>query len=392
MKFTTIAGADRPGTYSLRNNLYLVVQKSGSKSWVFRYRQPGTTINLGLGSATGEGKFKVTITQARQQADRFRVMLADGKDPRSETRRAKAGETFRELLDALLKSLSKGWKGSDQERQWRKSLDKHAAELLPMRVATISLQDVLRVLRPKWGTETMARVQDRIEKVLQTAVAMGLVKENVARWDGHLSTMLAPKPGKKAKDSHAALAYDALPAFIARVASHQGMAAKALTFTILTAARTDEAREMKWSEVDLDKALWTVPAERMKAGVEHIVPLSAQAVELLRSIARQPGNDFVFHGKKPGQSLGATALSDKLEELGFKGQVTVHGFRSTFADWAGDMTTCDKETREHCLAHQLDAVTGAYRRGTAITKRRTLMQGYADYAYGVSNVATLRAA
>lgn len=391
-QFTSIAAATAPGAYRHGNNLRLIVGKTGSKSWVLRFRSSGV-VQMGLGSAT-----TLSADRARRMANKLLGMVAEGTDPRIERRRAKHGDTFQQVLDRLLASKSTAWKGDLQQAQWRASLRDHAGKLLPMRVTQITVDHVLSVLHPIWGSETAARVQDRIEKVLAAAKSERLILDNVAQWKGNLQNLLTAKPAKKkaADEHHAALPYADLPALVLRLLACAGNGAKALLFCILTATRTDETRLARKSEIDRAAKLWTIPAERMKAGVQHIVPLSDQAMQIVDALWDQPG-DLLFTGKD-GKALGATALADKLCKgsdkggLGFKGIATVHGMRSAFSDFIGDMTSFDAETREHCLAHQLDAVEGSYRRASAVAKRRAAMQVWANYCFGISKVVTLQLA
>lgn len=386
-----------PGRYADARNLYLNVSPTGAKSWVFLWQANGRQRELGLGSFTGAGSTtSLSLTQARLAADAVRVQIAAGIDPIAFKQQARlASVTFGELLDEKLATLSKDWKAKgesiEQETEWRRSLNLHAAKLIKQQAGRITREDVLAVLKPIWVAKgpTAERVRYRIEKVLDLAIAKGAHPgPNPATFAGFLAEHLGKKASKAKADSHAALPYDEMPGFMAKLLPLKGTASKGLAFTILTATRTDEARLARWPEIDLDKGLWVIPADRMKAGVEHIVPLSTAAIELLRSIPRLVGNDHVFTGKIEGSAVGPTAFSDKLTDpakkggLGLKGKATVHGMRSTFSDWVGDCTTFAKEDREFCLAHGLDAVEGAYRRATAVEKRRAIMQAWANYCEG----------
>ncbi|MER9336038.1 integrase arm-type DNA-binding domain-containing protein [Mesorhizobium sp. M0293] len=401
------ASQPAPGRYADARNLYLNVSPTGAKSWVFLWQANGRQRELGLGSYTGAGSTtSLSLKQARLAADAARVQIAAGIDPIAAKVQARlASVTFEALLDEKLATLSKDWKAKgesiEQEDEWRRSLKNHAGKLMPMQAGRINRDDVLAVLKPIWiakGT-TAERVRYRIEKVLDLAIAKGAhAGPNPAAYAGYLAEHLGKKASKAKADSHAALPYAEVPGFMAKLLPLKGTASKGLAFTILTATRTDETRLARWSEIDLDKGLWAIPAERMKAGVEHIVPLSTTAINLLRSVPRLVGNDFVFTGKIEGSAVGATAFSDKLTDpvkkggLGLKGRATVHGFRSTFSDWVGDETTFAKEDREFCLAHGLDAVEGAYRRATAVEKRRAIMQAWANYCEGKTSVVALQVA
>jgi len=404
MKLTAkqIASITKPGRHSDGRNLYLNVTPTGAKSWLFMWKADGRRIEMGLGSATGAGAaFSLSLPQARLKADAARMMLAAGINPLEAKIAAKVSTlTFAQVMEMKISTLKADWKVSADgtclnEIEWRASLTKHAAALLPMQVGRISTAEVYAVLKPIWPTirVTAERVRYRIEQVLELAAAKGLRAgmENAATYKGYLAEHLGKKRAGKAAH-HAALAYAKVPAFMARLLAHKGMAARALAFLTLTAVRTDEARLMKRAEVDLATGLWTIPAERMKAGVEHIVPLSSAALAVLAALPEVIGNDYMFPGAKAGAPLGATALSDKLEEMGLKGEATVHGMRSAFRDWCGDkLRGFESADFEACLAHGLDATEGAYRRQTAVEKRAEIMQAWANYTEGRDNVVRLAA-
>lgn len=398
-----IASITKPGRHSDGRNLYLNVTATGAKSWLFMWKTGGgKRVEMGLGSATGAGAaFSLTLTQARLKADAARAMLAAGINPLEAKIAAKVSTlTFCQLMEMKIATLKADWKVSADgtclnEIEWRSSLTKHAAALLPMQAGKIGTAEVYAVLKPIWPTirVTAERVRYRIEQVLELAAAKGQRNgmDNAAAYKGYLAEHLGKKRSA-AQAHHAALAYAKVPAFMQRLLTHKGHAAKALAFLTLTAVRTDEARLMKRSEVDFATGLWTIPAERMKAGVKHIVPLSTAALELLASMPELIGNDFMFPGAKAGAALGPTALSDKLEELGLKGEATVHGMRSAFRDWCGDkLRGYANGDFEACLAHGLDATEGAYRRESAVEKRGEIMQAWANYCAGRDNVVRLAA-
>lgn len=414
MKLTaaTVNATLKAGRHSDGRNLYLSVSPTGGKSWLFIWRaENGKQRELGLGSFTGAGSTTaLSLKEARLAADMARMQIAAGIDPiEAKVAAKRTTVTFASLMaDAItaFKGNAKdGWKVvngvCEQEAEWTRSLTTHAASLMTKQAGRIGDAEVVAVLKPIWFTipVTAERVRYRIEKIMAVAISRKVCSgENPARYEGHIENLVGKRPTKKGQDNHAALHYDAAPALVAKLLASKGTAAKGLAFTILTATRTDEARLARWSEVDLDKGLWTIPAERMKAGVEHIVPLSTTAIDLLVSLGRTVGNDFVFTGQKEGSAVGATAFSDKLTDpvkkggLGLKGQATVHGMRSTFSDWVGDETSFAKEDREFCLAHGLDAVEGAYRRASAVKKRRAIMQAWANYCEGKGNVVALQVA
>lgn len=400
------------GRYSDGRNLYLSVSPTGSKSWVFMWAQQGRQRELGLGSYTGAGRaVSVSLKQARLAADAVRVQLAAGIDPIAAKRSVVlSATTFGDVMEMEIAKQRVDWKVKDgvceQEIEWRRSLTTHASGLIRLAVGRVDVNAVLKVLKPIWADipVTAERVRYRIEKIMDTATAKGMFTgENPARYKGHIEVHLGKRPSKKSKGenrkgSHAALHYDAIPGFMAKLLPLKGNASKALAFTTLTAVRTDEARLAQWSEFNLDAGLWVIPAERMKAGVAHVVPLSTTALELLASMPRVAGNPFVFFGKKDGETIGATAMADKLTDpakkggMGYAGTATVHGMRSSFRDWVGDKTHFASDDAELCLAHGLDATEGAYRRETAVEKRRAIMQAWADYCEGKSNVVALAVA
>ena len=275
--------------------------------------------------------------------------------------------------------LESQWRNDKHRAQWRMTLKAYAADLRPLTLDAITTERVLGVLQPIWAEkpETASRLRGRLERVLDAAKARGLrTGENPARWRGHLDHLL-PKRQKLTRGHHRALPYSDLPAFMAELRDRTAPAARTLEFLILTAARTSEALGARWGEVDLAAKVWTVPAERMKAGRQHRVPLSARAVELL-SEAR-PADAFVFPGIVEGSPLSSGAMERVLDRMGVA--VTVHGFRSTFRDWCGEASTFPRELAEAALAHTVgDETERAYRRGDALEKRRKLMDAWARYA------------
>jgi integrase len=367
-----------PGRYSdgTVKGLMLVVRDNGSRAWVLRYQIGGRRRDMGLGPYP-----EVGLADAREKAlDARRLIKRDGKDPITERGRAKV-KTFKEAAKALIESKKSGWRNAKHAAQWSSTLETYAyPKLGALGVQTVDTDAVLDVLRPIWTTktETASRVRQRIEAVLDYATAIRARSgENPARWKGHLDNLL-PKPSKvRTVKHHAALDWRQAPAFMAELAKRQGIDARALAFTILTVARSGEVRGMKWREVDLDDAVWTVPPDRIKAGREHRVPLQPAAIALLGD----PGepDELVFPSPiKAGKPLSDATLAAVLERMGVG--VTVHGFRSTFRDWAGETTAHAREVVEAALAHRLkDKAEAAYARGDLFQKRRKLMQDWADY-------------
>jgi integrase len=295
--------------------------------------------------------------------------------------------TFAQVADIYIAAHEPSWRNAQHRYQWRKTLSTYAAPILGrLPVAEIEVGDVMRVLEPMWRgkTETAARLRGRIEAVLDYATARGWRSgENPARWRGHLANLL-PAPSKIAKvNHHPALLWRDIGAFMGRLAKDDGVSALALQFVILTAARTGEVIGARWSEMDLGLAVWTVPAERMKAGREHRVPLSDQALAVLRVVAKLRTNPradgFVFPGGKPGKPLSSMALLMLLRRMA-RGDLTTHGFRSTFRDWCAEATNYPREVAEAALAHALrDKTEAAYQRGDLMEKRRCLMEEWAVF-------------
>lgn len=355
------------GYHADGGGLYLLVSPTGSRSWVLRYQLNGRRREMGLGSAALYG-----LADARQRALEARRLLADGIDPITAraSARAATGRTWGQAVDAFIESHRHGWKNDAQADQWRQSLRDHGPDpALP--VAAIDTALVLNTLRRIWTTktETAARVRGRIERVWDAERVAGTVAgDNPAQWRGHLDKLL-PKPAKVAKVRHfAAMPYADAPAFWQSLGQRKGLARDALRFTILTAARTGEVTGLSASEIDGD--LWTVPGERMKAGREHTVPLVPAALEIL---ARHP-NGF------PLSANGMLALLQRPPPKGYGLPYTVHGFRSTFRDWAAETTAFPGDVVEMALAHTIrDKTEAAYRRGQLLTKRRELMEAWADY-------------
>jgi integrase len=376
----TVQNATKPGLHPDGAGLYLKVDPGGSKSWVFRFTRSHKTRYFGLGSAR-----VISLANARGLAAKARQDLEQNKDPIEARKQIEAQERladarsmkFRECAEALIGSREAGWKNPKHRQQWRNTLKTYVYPKLGHRaVSRISTDDVLEVLQPIWTMkpETASRVRGRIETILDAAKARGAREgENPARWRGHLANLL-PKPSKVARvEHHAALPFGDIPAFMAEVRKEEGLAPRALEFVILTAARTTEGLEARWTEIDLFQKQWTVPGERMKGGEEHRVPLSSRAIEILKELEALKQNEFVFPGMKPGRPLSNMSLLMLLRRMKRK-DITVHGFRSTFRDWAAETTIFPNFVVEMALAHAVEnKVEGAYRRGDLFAKRRKLM-------------------
>ena len=285
------------------------------------------------------------------------------------------------MADQVRETLSAGFRNEKHKAQWKSTLATYAAPLRDKPVDTITTDDVLAILKPIWTTkpETASRVRGRIEKVLDAAKAKGFREgENPARWRGHLDHLL-PRPSKLARGHHAAMPYDEVAAFVAELREREAIAALALELCILTAARSGEILGMRWDEIDLDKKIWTVPAHRMKAGREHRVPLSQRATAILVRLSEHRSGDFVFPGQRRDKPLSNMAMEMMLRRMKIE-NATVHGFRSSFRDWAGNETGYPRELIETALAHVIgDKAEQAYRRSDALEKRRKLMEAWAGY-------------
>jgi integrase len=366
----------KAGKYSDGGNLYLIVSPSGSSKWVLRFTWRGRAREMGLGSAT-----VVSLADAREKAAAARRKLAQGLNPIDDRKRNDGIPTFGEMADSVREALSAGFRNEKHKAQWKNTLATYAASLRSKPVDAVGTDDVLTVLKPIWTekAETASRLRGRIEKVLDAAKAKGFREgENPARWRGHLDHLL-PRPSKLSRGHHAAMLYEEVAGFIAELRKRESPTALALEFCILTAARSGEVLGARWSEIDLAKKIWAVPANRMKAGREHRVPLSGRAVSILRQLAELNTGEFVFPGRKPKKPLSDTAMKMVLRRMRVEG-TTVHGFRSSFRDWAGNVTNFPREVTETALAHVIgDKAEQAYRRGDALDKRRKLMDAWAAY-------------
>ena len=383
-----VAALNAPGRYADGGNLYLQVDAGNRKRWVVLARIGGKRAELGVGSARD-----VDLKQARKRAGELLVRIAAGEDPRVKAESIPAPDavagpvkpkTFREAAEAHIDAHEVGWKNAKHRQQWRNTLATYVYPAMGEKpVSEIATADVMAVLEPIWNAkpETAGRVRGRIETILDSAKARGeRYGENPARLHGHIAAML-PKRSRLTRGHHTAMSYESVPAFVSRLNDREASAALALEFLILTAARTGEVLGAKWGEIDLAKAIWTVPAERMKAGRQHEVPLSPRALAILRKV--QPSGDtidptaLVFLAPRGG-SLSGMAMSMLLRRM--EVPVTVHGFRSSFRDWAAEMTHYAREVCEGALAHaNPDKVEAAYRRSTLLEKRRAMMDDWATY-------------
>ena len=309
----------KTGKYSDGNNLYLVVSRSGSRKWVLRFTWRGQGKEMGLGSASS-----VTLSGAREKAASAVRVLEAGQNPILLRKRTGGIPTFGEMADEVIAALSFGFRNQKHRAQWTSTLATYAAPLRTMPVDTVSTDDVLSVLKPIWTekAETASRVRGRIERVLDAAKAKGFrTGENPARWRGHLDHLL-PRPSKLTRGHHAAMPYEEVPAFIASLRERNALAAVALELCILTAARSGELLGMRWDEIDLQNAVWSLPAGRMKAGRPHRVPLSTRAVAILRKLDGSKRGEFVFAGHTPGRPLSNLTMAKELDDWTSTSQCT----------------------------------------------------------------------
>lgn len=374
---------NRPGYYCDGGGLYLQVSPAITRSWIFRYTRNGKSREMGLGSARD-----VSLATARVKSGERRQQLADGVDPiearisriASEALTKANALTFAACAEKYIAANKAGWTNPKHVAQWQNTLDTYAAPVMgKLPVQAIDTALVLRVLEPIWSekAETAVRVRGRIERILDWARVMGYrTGENPARWRGHLDKILPAALNRKSLEHHAALPYTEIAVFLSELRQQEGNAARALEFLILDAARTNEVIGATPEEIDYSKGVWTIPAERMKGGKEHRVPLSARAIQIAKA---QPEGAFVFGGRDEGKPLSNMAMLELLRRMG-REDLTVHGFRSTFRDWASECTTYPREVCEMALAHTIgDKVEAAYRRGDLFEKRRKLMLDWAKY-------------
>jgi integrase len=369
--------------------LYLRVTRGADSSlnraWLYRFASNGRERWMGLGAYSD-----VTLKEARERADDARRLRRRGIDPINDRREAKVAEAiatakqtaFVTAAHGYIRSHGPGWRNAKHAGQCASTLAAYAFPIfghLPVR--SIDTELVLKALEPIWTEkpETASRVRGRIEAVLDWAKARKMRDgENPARWRGHLDKLLPKRSKVRKVEHHAALPFDALPEFMARLKTQEGGAARSLAFTILTGARTGEAIGAKWDEIDLAAKVWTIPASRMKAGKAHRVPLAPAAVEILEQAAERRENDYVFPGAR-GAGLSNMSFLMLLRRMG-RGDLTAHGFRSTFRDWAAERTSFPREFAEQALAHTLpDKVEAAYRRSDLFEKRRRLMEAWARF-------------
>jgi integrase len=382
-----IKNIKEPGRYGDGGGLWLQVRDADHRSWIFRYTLDGRARWMGLGPAAD-----ITLAEARDAAREARRKLLEGIDPLDHREHEKASRrekadvlTFQQTAERYIKAREAGWKNEKHAAQWGATLAAYAyPKFGPVRVSAVTVGHVMEALEPIWRDkpETASRVRGRIENVLDYARARGWREgENPARWKGHLQNLLPSRAKVMAVEHHAALPWKAVGAFMVGLRGQEGIGAQALQFAILTAARTGEVIGATWGEIDLQEKIWTIPASRMKAGKEHRVPLSGPALAILKEMGKagaEPGA-FVFPGGKADKPLSNMTMAAVLKRME-RTDLTVHGFRSTFRDWAGEATAYPREVAEAALAHTIkDKAEAAYRRGDALEKRARLMAEWATF-------------
>lgn len=385
-----VARLTEPGHYAVGGvvGLYLYVGDAGAKSWVLRVMVGNKRRHMGLGSYP-----TVPLAQAREKARDARGLVERGEDPIDRREAAKSRlqahqatqKTFEQAAEAFIDSHGDTWRNAKHRAQWTSTLETYAYPLIgKLLVQDVQQEQVLQVLEPIWKTknETAVRLRGRIENVLDWAtVRKYRTGENPARWKGHLDHLLAMPSKVKKVTHHRALPLDVMSDFMPKLRGAEGTAARALEFVILTAARSGEVRGATWSEIDFNDRVWTIPAERMKAGREHRVPLSDRAIALVRSLPKVDKVEYLFPGTKGGplSDMSLTAVLRRMQV-----DAVPHGFRSTFRDWVGEHTDFPREVAEQALAHVLHNKTeAAYRRGDGLEKRRAMMQAWAKVCDGV---------
>jgi integrase len=383
LKALTVSKKKEPGWYPDGLGLYLQVSPSLSKSWVYRYTIDGKERRHGLGAYPA-----FSLEDAREAAKECRRLRKAGHDPIEYRQREKTlaaldkvkGMTFSDCVKNYIDAHKPGWKNAKHAQQWENTLNTYVKPVL----GSLSVQDIdvgliLKVLEPIWKekTETATRVRQRIESVLDWATARGYREgDNPARWRGHLDKLL-PKRSKVQRVQHmAAMPYADVPAYYQEIRKQNTITALALSFIVLTAARSGEAREAAWDEIDLEAKVWNIPAERMKAGRPHRVPLSTECLSVLDRAKKLQQGELVFPGMKRGRPISDASLRNLLKES--YPTLTIHGFRSSFRDWCAEATNYPREVAEAALAHVLkDKTEAAYQRGDMFERRRKMMEAWA---------------
>lgn len=389
-----VAAINSPGLYGDGGGLGLRVYPHGGRAWTMRYMLSGKAREMGLGNAND-----VSLARARELAAMARAALAEGRDPLGERAKAEAERaaedarttTFETFARTFIQRRKAQWTNEKHCAQWLATLEAYAFPTIgKVAVADVDTGMVLELLNKIWveKTETARRVRGRIETILDAARIEGKrTGENPARWRGHLQVLL-PDPRKvRTVLHHASLGYAALPEFMAKLEAQHGDAARALRFAILTAARTGEIIGAIWNEIDLEQRVWTIPAARMKAGREHRVPLSAEAVAILKVQLALRKQEKVKHSPEhyvfglPGRGLSNGAMLALLDRMDVRGTITPHGMRSTFRTWVAEQTAYPREVAEAALAHvNGDETEAAYQRSDFFERRRALLEEWSQFA------------
>ena len=401
LKALSVEKLTKPGLYGDGGGLYLQITRDNIKSWLFRYMKNGKARGMGLGPL-----HTISLAQAREKAHECRSFLLKGFDPLDEKQKSQAaakkqeaeakakteaatppaplpGKTFKDCAEELIKSKETGWRNEKHKDQWRNTLSKYAYPVIgDLEVSAIETAHIMQILSPIWAekTETASRVRGRIESVLNYAKVFGYrTAENPARWKGHLDHLLPKESAVTTVQHHPALPYKELPEFMENLREKESIAAFALEFLILTATRGNETRNACWEEFDLEEKIWTIPASRMKSKKAHRIPLSEQALLVLKKMLRFGNRGLVFPGQKIGQPLSEATMLQLLRRIREE-KFTAHGFRSTFRDWASECTTHDSNVCEMALAHTIENKTeAAYRRGDLLARRAALMNDWGAY-------------
>ncbi|MGG7055469.1 tyrosine-type recombinase/integrase [Nitrosomonas sp. ANs5] len=375
-----------PGYYADGQNLYLQVSKALSKSWLFIYKFQGRKHEVGLG-----GYPDISLAVARDGAARWRKVLIAGDNPIEIKREQEYKKhcsridnpTFAQCANKFIESHQAGWKNPKHAQQWKNTLDHYVLPIIGnLQVKQIDTGLVMRVLEPIWleKNETASRLRGRIENILDWAsVHKYRQGDNPARWRGHLDKLLS-SPNKIQRIKHfKALPYHEMNGLLLALRSNSSISAMALEFLILTAARTGEVIGSQWNEIDFNQKIWIIPAERMKVKKEHRVPIASRTLEILSNVKQLKVNDYIFPGRTRNGGLSNAAM-DKLLQVTLNYDATVHGFRSTFRDWASEITNFPHEMCEMALAHSIkNQAEAAYRRGDMIEKRRVMMEAWLTY-------------
>lgn len=393
VKFVERADLD-PGLYGDGEGLYLQVSDRQTKSWLYRFMIRGRARKMGLGDVGS-----VKLAEARKAAHAAHLVVLDGRDPIDERNARKAAVaaekakqmTFKECAESYITAHQSGWKNAKHGSQWANTLETYAYPFIgKLSVGAVEKAHILKILQPIWNTktETANRVRGRVEKILDRAAALNLrTGENPARWKGNLDQLLPARSQVAPVRHHPALPYRELPGFMAKLRERNGISARALEFTILTAARTEDTIGGQHPEINTSDKLWTVPKERVKGKKgarkrDHVVPLCDRALTIIETVPQE--NEYLFPGEREGKGLSNMAMAELLKEMGYPGEVaTVHGFRSTFKDWCSEQTAYPNEMSEMALSHTVsDKVEQAYRRGDMRDRRRRLMDDWADFCAG----------